>query len=222
MHTFNNSDEFLAAMQKRYGSANFSQWQVLRKRFYSLVQYPVAGIAQLSFFGQAIGASGTTRQTTNMPKAGSFGQQHFLLKTISTSIFIPDRKLEVWAGTDATTLATEALNGFMQAGVLEFTVGSRIMAQIKEPFLQAPEAAGGFNAKGCGVIDYPVVEPLKKDNNRFLVDPNCYIEAEQNFEVTLKFPSGAIPITATTVVNDTTNPLYIGVAFDGLLVRPLQ
>jgi hypothetical protein len=48
------------------------------------------------------------------------------------------------------------------------------------------------------------------------------IEAEQQFNVKLSFPSGVVPVLATNVVNDSTNPLKVGVILDGLLLRPVQ
>jgi hypothetical protein len=59
-------------------------------------------------------------------------------------------------------------------------------------------------------------------SNVYFVDPNILIEAEQQFNVSLQFPSGIVPVLATNVVNDSTNPLKVGVILDGLLLRPVQ
>jgi hypothetical protein len=54
------------------------------------------------------------------------------------------------------------------------------------------------------------------------VDPNILIEAEQQFNVKLSYPSGLLPVISTGVANDSTNPLKVGVILDGLLLRPVQ
>jgi hypothetical protein len=59
-------------------------------------------------------------------------------------------------------------------------------------------------------------------NNVYFVDPNILIEAEQQFSVKLSYPSGSVPVLASAVANDSTNPLKVGVIFDGLLLRPVQ
>jgi len=56
----------------------------------------------------------------------------------------------------------------------------------------------------------------------YFVDPNILIEAEQQFSVKLSYPSGSVPVLASAVANDSTNPLKVGVIFDGLLLRPVQ
>jgi hypothetical protein len=55
----------------------------------------------------------------------------------------------------------------------------------------------------------------------YLVDPQFLIGSDQNFMISIEFPSGLVPVIGTTVVaSDTT--LYIGVEFDGIEIRPLQ
>jgi hypothetical protein len=78
-------------------------------------------------------------------------------------------------------------------------------------------AAGAAQVSGV-----PWVTQTKMRPNVYFVDPNILIEAEQQFTVTLDFPSGVVPVLATNVVNDSTNPLKVGVIFDGLLLRPVQ
>lgn len=233
-----SSQQVIRNLQRKYGSANFAQWQGIRKQFYSFVQYPTAGQGEFSLFGSAI--SGTiNRQLTNMPKAGSFGQQHFQLKAVRTGFFLSDLKLTSYASTDATTFYSDISNGPFQAGVLELIVGNQQKLQVPKPFLYCPPADGQANTKAAGVRALtlteatpntlatfdsyqPIAELSAGKSNLFRVDPNIIIEAEQNFQVFIKYPSGLIPITASSVVNDTTNPLYIGVILDGIVFRPVQ
>lgn len=230
------SQQVIRTLQQKYGSANFQRWQSLRRQFYSFVNYPDAGSSELRLFGDAV--SGTVnKQLTNMPKAGSFGQNHFMLKGIRCTYFINQQKHGSWANTDATSLATEMINGIFHAGVLELTIGSRVMVQLPKPFLYAPPADGRAVSRAAGVRNItlteatpntlltfdgpaPTVELNRGRENLYMVDPNIVIEAEQNFQVALRYPSGALAVTATTITSS--NTFYVGVILDGLIFRPQQ
>lgn len=235
---FNNSQEALQYLQRKFGSTNYKSWQTLRKQFYSYVQYTAAGNTQFNFFGTAIG--GVNRQLTNIPKAGSIGQNHFLIKGIKCSFYIQDEFAAAWAGTNATSLASDLVNGFAQGGVLEILIGSRLFVQVPKPFLYAPPADGEDHLYTCGLrvltlveampntypgtnsVNQPRVTLNSRTNSKYLVDPNIFLEAEQQFEVRISYPTGAIAQIATSVINDTTNPLFLGVTLDGVLFRPVQ
>ena len=169
-----------------------------------------------------------TLQDTNLPKAGSFGQTHFQLKSISTDIQINNNDVDGFTRANQTTIDTRALasdflGGFVQAGVLRFNVGARPFATIVKPFQYAPPPGSPLDydntyvnqisaapvpaAGAADVVGVPWVTQTKLRNNVYFVDPNILIEAEQQFNVSLQFPSGAVPVLATNVVNDTTNPL---------------
>lgn len=237
--TFTNSELFLQYMQGKYGSANFNQWQSLRKQFYSYQQYGTAGATQYNFFGNAVsGAAGQNRQFTNMPKAGSFGQQHFLLKSICCTFYMTnlEENFQLASAADVDNIAADYLYGFAQAGELEMTIGGKLYAQIPRPFLYLPPADGetvNADTKGLtftltegtpnvmnAVTFLVAYADLNRDSdNRYLVDPNILIEAEQSFEVSINYPSGAIPLIAS---NKLTTDFYIGVTLDGILFRPVQ
>lgn len=230
------SQQVVKSLQSKYGSANFSRWQSLRRQFYSFVTYPDAGASELRLFGDAV--SGTVnKQLTNMPKAGSFGQNHFMLKAIRCAYFINQEKTASWVNTDATSLATEMLNGIFHAGVLELTIGSRVMVQVPKPFLYCPPADGRATVRSNGVRTITLTEATPNTllsfdgsapnaqlnrgrDSLYLVDPNIVIEAEQNFQVALRYPSGALPVTATTITSS--NTFYVGIILDGLVFRPQQ
>lgn len=237
--TFFSSDDTLRYLQSKYGSANYKSWQSGRRQFYSFITYPVAGAAQFNFFGVALGAAGVTRQDTNIPKAGSFGQVHFLLKSIKFMIYLPDWKLETWAGTDVTTFYSDMLMGFPQAGEFELVIGARPWVQLIKPFLYAPPADGNIQVRTAGIdtLTLNTVTPQaatvvrtappwadlgSRHENCYLLDPAILIEAEQNFQALLNFPSGAVPVISTSVVSDTTNILQVGCVLDGIQFRPVQ
>jgi hypothetical protein len=227
---------------QRFGTIDYSRWQAVRGQFYSWVTYPSAGISELNFFGTVSGQAGVSLADTNMPKAGSFGQQHFLVKSISLGIKISNNDLSGFnttniATNDTRTLASDLLYGFAQAGVLNFSIGARPFATIVRPFLYAPPnnyepevavapfedpSAAPVVAGSTVVTGEPIVRQTRNKGNVYICDPNLLIEAEQQFSVALAYPSGIIPVLATNVVNDTTNPLKVGVILDGLVLRPMQ
>ena len=237
------SESIISAASQKFGVIDYTRWQAIRWQWYSYVTYPSAGSTELNFFGQVAGQAGVTLQDTNLPKAGSFGQTHFQLKSISTDIQIAVNDVDGFtranqATLDTRALASDYLGGFVQAGVLNFSVGARPFATIVKPFQYAPPpgspldlsnsyvnqigtvptATGGANQ----VVGVPWVSQTKMRSNVYFTDPNILIEAEQQFNVKLNFPSGVVPVLATNVVNDSTNPLKVGVILDGLLLRPVQ
>jgi hypothetical protein len=237
------SESIISAASQKFGVIDYSRWQAIRWQWYSYVTYPSAGTTELNFFGQVAGQAGVTLQDTNLPKAGSFGQTHFQLKSISTDIQINANDVDGFTRANQATLDTRALasdfiGGFVQAGVLRFNVGSRPFATIVKPFQYAPppgspldydnsfvnqiSAAPNPAAGAAAVVGVPWVTQTKMRSNVYFTDPNILIEAEQQFNVSLQFPSGAVPVLATNVVNDSTNPLKVGVILDGLLLRPVQ
>lgn len=236
--TFQDSQSALSYLQSKYGSANYKSWQSLRKEWWSYNNYPTAGIPVINFFGDSIGQNGITRQLTNMPKSGSFGQNHFLLKAIRCSYFIANNLEDnPTFAADADVLYSDKINGIFQAGVLEVLIGDRIFVQLPKPFLYAPPADGAPEHYGAGLREItagtppaitsetttvPHAELAGYRDTAYMVDPNILIEAEQHFEVRLKYDSGALATIATGVVDDTDNPLYVGVVFDGIVFRPVQ
>jgi len=221
----NNSQRSLQALQGKYGSADYSNWQSTRRRFYSFITYPSAGAAVLTFFGSALGQGGVTLEQTNMPKAGSFGQVHFLLKALATAIKINTWNLAAFDGTDVSTLFSDFIGGFVQVGELDFTINQRPFAQIVKPFQYAPPFHGSeqvYTADGVSPTAPPYAEQTRNRDGIFQIDPNIMIEAEQQFSVSISFPSGLVPVLATGIVNDSTNPLQVGVIMDGIEFRPLQ
>lgn len=236
------SDSVISAASQRFGVIDYSRWQAIRWQWYSYVTYPETPTTNVfNFFGNVVGQAGITLADTNLPKAGSFGQTHFLLKTISTDIKIKNNELDGFtranqATLDQQSLASDYLAGFVQAGVLQLNIGSRPFAQVPKPFQYCPPPGNqpdfdnsyvnqllAVPATGsANVVGLPDVEQTRFRKNVYVTDPNILIEAEQQFDVTISFPSGIIPVIATAVTDDTTNPLKIGVILDGVLLRPMQ
>jgi len=240
------SESIISAASQRFGVIDYTRWQAIRWQWYSYITYPAAGASTLTFFGQVAGQAGVTLQDTNLPKAGSFGQTHFQLKSISTDIQIAENDVDQFTRAnindiDTRATATDYIGGFVQAGVLNFSVGARPFATIPKPFQYAPPPGSPLDlentfvnqisaapAPAVGVeqvVGVPWVTQTKMRPNVYFVDPNILIEAEQQFTVTIDFPSGLVPVLATNVINiggANANPYKVGVILDGLLLRPVQ
>jgi len=174
-----------------------------------------------------------------MPKAGSFGQQFLLLKSIQTAYYISAKTdlfacpLVSTAASDTTNPAAEFTAGFFQAGHMTLTIGAKPYVEVPKPFMYCPPADGEtMLASAVGGIynnvttgrSYAAYADLNRDQqNRYLVDPNILFEAEQQFAVTIDFQSGLIPLIATaTYEASTVSTIYVGVILDGILFRPVQ
>ena len=238
------SDTVISAASQRFGVIDYSRWQAIRWQWYSYIQYPSTPTTNVfNFFGNVVGQAGVTLADTNLPKAGSFGQTHFLLKSISTDIKIADNSLDGFtranqATLDTRALASDFLAGFVQAGVLQLNIGSRPFATVPKPFMYCPppgnqpdfdnsyanqiSAAPIPAAAASAVVGLPNVQQTRCRKNVYFTDPNILIEAEQQFDVQISYPSGILPVLATNVVNDSTNPLKIGVILDGVKLQPMQ
>jgi len=235
------SEAVIMAASAQFGTIDYSRWQAVRWQWWSYIQYPSAGTTELNFFGQVAGQTGVTTADTNLPKAGSFGQTHFLLKSISTDVRIPSNDVDGFtlanqATLDTRTLSSDIINGFAQAGVFTLNIGARPFATVPKPFLYLPPPGNEVDYGNSyanqilavpttgttTVVGLPWATQIRSRKNVYITDPNILIEAEQQFNAKISFPSGIVPVIASNVVNDTTNPLKIGVIFDGVLLRPMQ
>jgi hypothetical protein len=238
--SFTNSEQFLQYMQQTYGSANFAQWQSMRQQFYSFVNYPAAGGVVFNFFGfAASGNAGQNQQYTNLQKAGSFGQQFLLLKSIQCAYYVSNAQNLFTAAlvggvySDTSNASIDFIAGLFQAGYFELDIGSKPYVQVPKPFLYLPPADGetmnvatlGVSGTTAGTVftAYHSIVAFADLNtnqhNRYLVDPAILIEAEQALTCTIGYPTGAIPLISSTIF---TNNFFIGVILDGVLFRPQQ
>lgn len=223
---FTHSAAVMQQLQAQYGTMQPGKLQALRKQFYSYITYPLVGSVQLNFFGQALGNAGATLEDTNMPVQSSFGTSAFLVKGVMCNYKITAENTAAYAATDATTLAAEVLGGLFRAGVLELEVSAKNYLQIRVPWLQAPPADGRThyftNGQQAAVTPpEPSVGLPSRSENRFIVDPEIFIAAQQNFTARISYPAGAIPVTATGVITAGV-PLRVGVLLDGIEFRPVQ
>lgn len=232
LENITKSQQVVNQLARTYGTMAAGQLQTQRKQFYSYVPYPLAGSAQLNFFGQAVGNNGITLEQTNMPVQGSFGTSSFIVKGISLKYKILNQNLVAYAGTDATTFATEILGGLFNAGIAELTINAKSYVQITQPFHQMPPADGRIRTYSAGQASAnddvePDVTLSARSENKFICDPEIFIAAQQNFAFNISYPTGAVPVRATSIINSATgaagtNTLFVGVVLDGIEIRPVQ
>lgn len=223
---YTSSNRIVSQLQAQFGTMQPGRLQAQRKQFYSFIPYPLAGSVQLNFFGDALGNAGITIERTNMPVQASFGTSSFLVKGIACSYKITAENTAAYNGLDATTITTEFLNGLFTQGVLTMDVNAKNYLTIPRPFFQAPPADGRTNYYSSGQISVataaePSVGLPSRCEAKFIVDPELFIASQQNFNVQIGYPSGLIPVRATSVITAEV-PLYVGVILDGIEFRPVQ
>jgi len=228
--TFTSDNDALMYLQSQYGSVDPSKVQSRRRQYYSYVQYPLLGQSVFNFFSTPVGQS--NRQLTNIQQGGNLDNP-FLVKSIRLSYFIQNPNQGAYVGTDVTTLYADLVNGLFQVGFLKFIIGSKEWLYIPSPFLYMPPAYGypeyidgGIHsivqATGITVGNSPYATLKNQKQNAYLLQPAPLINENQNFRMTIEYPSGLVPVIATTVVTVPANPLFIGVHMDGIEVRPVQ
>ncbi len=156
--------EIIDSLQKRFGSADFSRYQVVRGQKYDFCRLLAAGTNSVSFFSNPIGATDPgagatlfkTLEQTNLVKNASFGQEYFALTQIRTyANFVPQARLGFTTGTTFTYRGYTALNAgttaggameklqsVMNNGVLEIRFAQKLYYQIARPFVQCPAGFG--------------------------------------------------------------------------------
>ena len=219
----------LDALQRRFGTADWSKYQPLRGVKYDTVRLRVTGTNQLQFFSNPIGAGdpgsavtpfSKTLEQTNLVKSASFGQEYFALTQIRTYIgFSPIARQNFTAGTNfvyrgysaITNGAVEKLWDVMHGGVLNISFGQKLYYQISQPFINAP-AGFGFNVATLASSRTGVAAETDTQGQNWLpavsdrfdsiynVDPVQIIEPEVQISATIDFPDANTPDFSNTVL----------------------
>jgi len=157
--------EIIDSLQKRFGSADFSRYQVVRGQKYDFVRLTATGTNSVSFYSNPIGAADPgagspplfkTLEQTNLVKNASFGQEYFALTQIRTyANFVCQERQGFTAGTTFTYRgftaknsgstaggAMEKLQTLLNTGVLEISFAQKLYYQIARPFVQCPPGFG--------------------------------------------------------------------------------
>jgi hypothetical protein len=238
-----SANDILAYYQKTYGAVRYSSQQMTRYPYYYYTAYPAAGAAELGFFAQNSVQVGI--QLTNIENAGTLGNYSYLLTSIGFDIFlyIPTVASNApWSyTTDALAPYADIVHGLTQAGLFEFRVANTLWDQIPLPLMFSPGSAigkpraqisqGGMSWTQAGGAPYAVAgtqaslcsADLERRawRRRNFVDP-IFIAPQQTFTAKMLYPSGAIPVISTSVINNTTAFIYVGCRFDGWRFAPVS
>ena len=219
---------------------NPGQSEVIRQRLYDYQLYATAGVTQLTFFQNPIGAgitsalggtvgSAKTIWDTNMQLAGTLPSgMAFLVESIEV-LFLPGSVSttntytqvgqSVFAATAAASVAgaLNDVNTFYQSGCLRFNVLSKNYL-TETPLLAFPpkahydlSAAIASNSATTG----EVVAQLNKASGRpYYLEPSISLQPAVNFEVVLQWPAAVATPSGFNA--------RVGVILDGYMMRASQ
>ena len=224
--------EIIDSLQKRFGSADFSRYQVVRGQKYDFCRLLAAGTNSVSFFSNPIGATDPgagatlfkTLEQTNLVKNASFGQEYFALTQIRTyANFVCQSRQGFTTGTNFTYRGYTALtNGAMEQlqtvlaqGVLEISFAQKLYYQIARPFIQCPPGFGidvqslaSSRTGNAAETQVPgtnwSARPDYRATSVYNIDPIQIIEPEIQIQAAINFPAGNTPNFTNTAL-DTAN-----------------
>ena len=220
--------EIIDSLQKRFGSADFSRYQVVRGQKYDFCRLQSAGTNSVSFFSNPIGATDPgagatlfkTLEQTNLVKNASFGQEYFALTQIRCYAgFVNQSRQTVSVGTNFTyrgytalaDSAMEKLQSVMNTGVLEISFAQKLYYQIARPFIQCPPGFGidiqslassrtGVTAETQTTGTNWSARPDYRATSVYNIDPIQIIEPEIQIQAAINFPNGNTPSFADTAL----------------------
>ena len=224
--------EIIDSLQKRFGSADFSRYQVVRGQKYDFCRLLAAGTNSVSFFSNPIGATDPgagatlfkTLEQTNLVKNASFGQEYFALTQIRTyANFVCQSRQGFATGTNFTyrgytalaDSAMEKLQTVLNNGVLEISFAQKLYYQIARPFIQCPAGFGidvqslASSRTGNAAETQPegtnwLARPDYRATAVYNIDPIQIIEPEIQIQAAINFPNGNTPNFTNTAL-DTAN-----------------
>ena len=224
--------EIIDSLQKRFGSADFSRYQVVRGQKYDFCRLLAAGTNSVSFFSNPIGATDPgagatlfkTLEQTNLVKNASFGQEYFALTQIRTyANFVCQSRQGFTTGTNFTyrgytalaDSAMEKLQTVLNNGVLEISFAQKLYYQIARPFIQCPPGFGIDIQSLASSRDGNAAETQVSGTNWnarpdyrapsvYNIDPIQIIEPEIQIQAAINFPNGNTPNFTNTAL-DTAN-----------------
>jgi len=215
--------EIIDSLQKRFGSADFSRYQVVRGQKYDFCRLQSAGTNSVSFFSNPIGATDPgagatlykTLEQTNLVKNASFGQEYFALTQIRCYAgFVNQSRQPVSVGTNftyrgytaLTDSAMEKLQTVMNTGVLEISFAQKLYYQIARPLIQCPPGFGidiqSLASSRTGTEPVATAQasgsnwlarPDYRATSVYNIDPIQIIEPEIQIQAAINFPNGNTP-----------------------------
>jgi len=238
------------AIQEKYGTFDPSKMQVQRWQYYDNVVLPPAGTNRLTFFTNPIGSVGAgnssasgnkTLEETNVRRSGELDEA-FVIMAVKTEIVIAPVARQV---SDISNTATAVLQAFTSThaalrnmyyqGVLSVSFGQKQYIQIEQPFQTCPPGYGpsirSITSVGTATYAPPsnYLRPSNDPRDVYQMTPPIMVEKGQTFSATFDVYNGINPTTAastpvlTSIFPGNYTPLvYVGLTFDGYVLRPIQ
>lgn len=219
---------------------NPGQSEVIRQRLYDYQLYATAGVTQLTFFQNPIGAGVTsalggtvgTAKTiwdTNMQLAGTLpsGMAYmvesieviFLPGSVNTANTFTPIGQSVFAAVAAASVAgaLNDVNTFYQSGCLEFNVLSKNYLR-ETPLVAFPPKAhfdlSAAIASNSATTGESVAQLNKASGRPYYLEPSISLQPAVNFEVILRWPAA---VATPSGFNG-----RVGVILDGYMLRASQ
>lgn len=199
-------------------SVNRGAVEAIRSSLYDFQAYAAGGQTSLTFFQVPVGQAGKTRADTNMELAGSLpSPKRFVVETLEL-YFQPGVPIDTVASTATNTAKyADDMLAFANGGFLDFFIGSKSYL-TEAPLGRFPAScglrvdqslAGTFAAPNMVKSQYAQMTGLI-----YRVEPNITLEATQNFNVSLNWP--------TAVAMPSGIAARVGVVTRGVLFRNSQ
>lgn len=234
------ANEVLAAMQQQYGVQKYSDQKSSRWNYYSGTAYPSAGQATINFFAQTLTQNAAGLYLADSDTQNGFGNYSMFVQSVAMdySVLLPATTPQPQAyTTDATAIYSDLLHGFAQCGVWSLTVGTNLFDYCPKPFLYSPPGAGElkmdfgseFALTQAGGSPFAVTDATtnlayadlnRRANRRRILKNPLFLAPQQTFVAQLAYPSGLIPIIATTVITGTAS-LNVFAVLGGTRFAPL-
>ncbi len=190
---------------------------------YSYQLYPASGSTVLNFFQAQVGGALVTAQDTNMVAQGQLpSPQRFLIQGIGID-YLPGMTAAPPMTAPRADAATGALNDMytiFRQGVFTLSIGSKQYFQMA-PLLSLPPRSH-YNAATALSSQTTPAAALQTTVQIPFADGEVYrpipilLESNQNFNVNIQWPNGAVPTPSTDAL------ARIGVVLYGTLERPAQ
>lgn len=195
------------------------QYEVVRQTQYDFLTYAAAGQTSLQFFQIPQGQGGKTIADTNLEVAGSLPQpKWFLVESIEVHFFPGLDPVTLGDATAASNFTNDVYSVLTAQASLQFFIGSKTYVE-EAPLIRFPPKTRLYGESAIAADNAAAATSLVYDyasacGRPYFVDPEVLLIPNQNFKVTISFPSAvALP---------STEDARIGVVLDGILYRQSQ
>ncbi len=144
------ADDVLAAMQKAFGTQKYDSQKSARWPYYSYTSYPAAGANTINFFGQNFSQATNGLGDTNIEGQNNLGNYSMFIQSIAFDyrVLLPATTSQPQSyTTDLTSIYSDLVFGFAQAGYWTLKIGTQTWDQCPRPFLYSPPGTGVLRAE---------------------------------------------------------------------------